>query len=38
MIIETIVKIFVEGILLRFWKFVGNTLNRIDDFVFKRKK
>jgi hypothetical protein len=42
MIIEVIVGFFVEvifeGILLKFWRFIGNTLNRLDDFLFKKKK
>ncbi len=41
-IFEFLIKIFVEilfeGIILRFWKFIGNSLNKLDEFLFKKKK
>ena len=42
MIMEVIVDFFVsvifEGILLKFWRFIGKTLNRLDNLLFKKKK
>jgi len=42
MIFDAIVSFFVdvifEGILHKFWNFLGSILNRINKFLFKKKK
>ncbi len=37
-IVSFFVDVIFEGILLKFWSFLGNTFNRIDKFIFKKKK